>query len=374
MRVAIAAETFLPHVSGVTGSVVRVLRHLRDTGHEALVLAPGDPPATCEGARVVALPSVPLPGYPEVRLPVATAGAVAAQLADFRPDVLHLASPFALGGPAVRAAARVGVPVVAVYQTDVAGFATRYGAGSVANMAWHRIRSIHERANLTLAPSSAAAADLRRHGIPRVRLWPRGVDTVAFSPAHGDDLLRRRLAPDGEVLVGFLGRLAPEKQVEDLRSLMTLPGVRVVVIGDGPERDRLRRILRGASFLGLLTGAALSRAVATLDIAVQPGPHETFCQAVQEAMASGVAVVAVGAGGAAELVDHSRTGWLYPPGDLSCLTDRVRDLAGDAAKRRAMGRAARAAVVGRTWPAVCEQLLGHYASVQSSLDASAAGR
>jgi phosphatidylinositol alpha 1,6-mannosyltransferase len=374
MRVAIAAETFLPHVSGVTGSVVRVLRHLRGTGHEALVLAPGDPPPTCEGARVVALPSVPLPGYPEVRLPVATAGAVAAQLAEFRPDVLHLASPFALGGPAVRAAARLGVPVVAVYQTDVAGFATRYGAGSVANVAWHRVRSIHERANLTLAPSSAAAADLRRHGIPRVRLWPRGVDTVAFSPAHRDDLLRRRLAPDGQVLVGFLGRLAAEKQVEDLRSLMTLPGVRVVVIGDGPERDRLRRVLGGASFLGLLTGAALSRAVATLDVAVQPGPHETFCQAVQEAMASGVPVVAVGAGGAAELVDPSRTGWLYPPGDLTCLRDQVRDLAGDAAKRRAMGRAARAAVEGRTWPAVCEQLLGHYASVQSSLDATAAGR
>ena len=254
MRVAIAAETFLPHVSGVTGSVVRVLRHLRDTGHEALVLAPGDPPATCEGARVVALPSVPLPGYPEVRLPIATAGAVAAQLAEFRPDVLHLASPFALGGPAVRAAARVGVPVVAVYQTDVAGFATRYGAGSVANVAWHRVRSIHERANLTLAPSSAAAADLRRHGIPRVRLWPRGVDTVAFSPAHRDDLLRRRLAPDGQVLVGFLGRLAAEKQVEDLRSLMTLPGVRVVVIGDGPERDRLRRVLRRSIVSGAPDG------------------------------------------------------------------------------------------------------------------------
>ncbi len=373
MRVAIAAETFLPHVSGVTGSVVRVLRHLREGGHEALVLAPGRPPADCEGARVVALPSLPLPGYSQVRFPVASASAITTPLARFQPDVLHLASPFALGGPAVRAATRLEVPVIAVYQTDVAGFAARYGAGSVADMAWHRLRSIHEKADLTLAPSASAAADLRRHGIPRVRLWPRGVDTLAFSPAHRDEDLRRRLAPDGEVLVGFIGRLAPEKLVHHLGSLTGLAGVRVVVIGDGPERARLRRELPAASFLGLLSDAALSRAVASLDIVAQPGPHETFCQAVQEAMASGVPVVAVGAGGAAELVDHGRTGWLYPPLVLSELRDRVRDLAGDESKRRAMGRAGRAAVEGRTWTTVCDQLLDHYTSVQRTVDLAVAG-
>jgi len=366
MRVAIAAETFLPHVSGVTGSVVRVLRHLREHGHEAMVLAPGDPPPTCEGAPVVALPSLPLPGYPQVRVPVVTAGAMAAHLARFRPDVLHLASPFTIGGPAVRAADRLDVPVVAVYQTDVAGFASRYGAASVTGMAWHRIRSIHERADLTLAPSRWAASDLARHGIPRVELWPRGVDTHAFSPVHRDMALHRRLSPDGRVVVGFLGRLAAEKQVEDLRVLSGHPGIALVVIGDGPERERLRRALPDAVFTGLLTGASLSRAVATLDVAVHTGPHETFCQSVQEALASGVPVVAVAAGAAAELVDPSRTGWLYPADDLTVLREQVLDLVGDEAKRKAMGRAARAAVEGRTWDAVCDRLLGHYATVRGS--------
>jgi phosphatidylinositol alpha 1,6-mannosyltransferase len=161
--------------------------------------------------------------------------------------------------------------------------------------------------------------------------------------------------------------------VHHLGSLTGLAGVRVVVIGDGPERARLRRELPAASFLGLLSDAALSRAVASLDIVAQPGPHETFCQAVQEAMASGVPVVAVGAGGAAELVDHGRTGWLYPPLVLSELRDRVRDLAGDESKRRAMGRAGRAAVEGRTWTAVCDQLLDHYTSVQRTVDLAVAG-
>lgn len=374
MRVAIVTESFLPQLNGVTNSVLQVLAHLERAGHEALVLAPGEPPASVHGARVVPLRSVPLPGYSPVRLGVPTARAVARELQAFRPDVVHLASPFTTGGPAVRAAARCGVPVVAVYQTDVAGFAARYGWGPAAEAAWLRVRSIHEHADRTLAPSRIAAADLAAHGVERVRLWPRGVDTGAFRPGHRDPLLHRRLAPGGEVLVGFVGRLAPEKQVEDLLALHDAPGLRLVVVGEGPEGASLRRRLPRATFTGQLTGDALSRTVATLDVAVQTGPFETFCQSAQEAMASAVPVVAVGAGGVAELVDNSRTGWLYPPGDLAALRARVLDLAGDETKRRAMGGAAQRAVRSRTWPVVCEQLLGHYADAMARNLAQTAAR
>lgn len=354
------SESFLPHVNGVTGSVLQVLGHLRRTGHEAKVIAPGDPPPTCEGFEVVALPSVGFPGYPQVRVPVIAPGKLVRELARFGPDVIHLASPFVLGGPVVRAAASLNIPVVAVYQTDVAGFALRYGLTAASNVAWRRIRSIHERAHITLAPSPTAARDLQQHGIPRVQVWPRGVDTAAFSPAHRDVALHAQLAPAGEVLVGFVGRLAAEKQVEDLAVLGDLPGIRLVVIGDGPERERLAVRLPGAHFTGVLTGADLSRAVASLDVVVHPGPYETFCQAAQEAMASGVPVVAVGSGGLLDLVDSSRTGWLYPPTDLMAMRAHVADLAGDQAKRRAMGAAAHDAVRARTWPVVCDRLLRHY--------------
>lgn len=360
MRVAIVAESFLPQVNGVTNSILQVLRHLRRSGHHALVLAPGNPPASVHGARVVPLRSMPLPGYPQARVGLPTARMLTKELLEFRPDVVHLASPFTTGGPAVRAAARCDVPVVAVYQTDVAGFAERYGWGPAAEAAWLRVRQVHDGADLTLAPSSVAAAGLADHGVARVRIWPRGVDTTAFDRRHRDPRLHRRLAPGGEVLVGYHGRLAAEKQVEDLRAVHDVPGLRLVVVGDGPERENLRALLPRATFTGQLRGRSLSRAVATLDVAVQCGPFETFCQSAQEAMASGVPVVAVGAGGVAELVDPSRTGWLYPPGDLAALRARVLDLAGDSTKRRAMGRAAEAAVRARTWPVVCEQLLQHY--------------
>jgi phosphatidylinositol alpha 1,6-mannosyltransferase len=367
MKVAVVTESFLPHINGVTGSVLQVLGHLNRNGHEAMVIAPGNPPPTCEGFEVVALPSFGFPGYPQVRIPMVVTSRLVKELARFGPDVVHLASPFALGGPVMRAAASLDIPVVAIYQTDVAGFALRYGLTAASHAAWRHIRSIHERAQITLAPSPTAARDLERNGIPRVQVWPRGVDTAAFSPSHRSAEVRARLAPSGEVLVGFVGRLAAEKQVEDLAVLNDLPGIRLVIIGDGPERERLTRCLPGAHFTGVLSGKDLSEALASLDIVVHPGPYETFCQVAQEAMASGLPVVAVGAGGLLDLVDSSRTGWLYPPGDLQALRSHVADLVGDLWKRRAMGTAAHHKVRARTWPVVCDRLMRHYDQASRSL-------
>jgi phosphatidylinositol alpha 1,6-mannosyltransferase len=367
MKVAVVSESFLPQINGVTGSVLQVLKHLNRSGHEAKVIAPGDSPGMCEGFEVVALPSVGFPGYPQVRVPVVVAHRLVREFERFTPDVIHLASPFVLGGPVMRAAATLNIPVVAIYQTDVAGFALRYGLTAVSHAAWRRIRSIHERATVTLAPSPTAAHDLERHGIPRVEIWPRGVDTSAFSPDHRSADLRARLAPSGEVLVGFVGRLAAEKQVEDLAVLNDLEGIRLVIIGDGPERERLARHLPAAHFTGELSGIDLSRALSSLDIVVHTGPYETFCQVAQEAMASGLPVVAVAAGGLLDLVDSSRTGWLYPPGDLPVLRAHVADLVGDEWKRRAMGAAAHKKVRARTWPVVCDRLLRHYEQAASSV-------
>ncbi|MEO3937018.1 glycosyltransferase family 1 protein [Dermatophilaceae bacterium Soc4.6] len=360
MKVAIVTESFLPHVNGVTRSVIQVLRHLVTAGHEAHVLTPGDPPLSCEGVPVTGLPSLALPGYPQVRVSLATATRVGRELTRLRPDVVHLASPFVLGGPVVRAAAALDVPVVAVYQTDIPGYAAQYNVAAVTGAAWRRVVSIHERAEVTLAPTATVARSLEAHGVPRVQVWPRGVDTEAFHPGR-----RRRDAPAPPVRVGFVGRLALEKHVEHLAAVADLPGVELVVVGDGPERESLEQALPTARFTGLLTGAQLSRETADFDIAVQTGPHETFCQAAQEAMASGVPVVAVGAGGLLDLVDNSRTGWLYEPGDLGGLRAHVADLAGDRRKREAMGAAAHESVRHRTWESVCADLVEHYEAVRS---------
>ena len=166
------------------------------------------------------------------------------------------------------------------------------------------------------------------------------------------------------MLVGFIGRLAPEKCAEDLAILNKVPGLRLVIIGDGPRRASLERLLPGAAFLGFLSGGRLPAAMASLDVAVHTGPHETFCQSLQESLACGVPSVAVDAGGPRDLIQPSYTGWLYPPGQLNVLRAHVMDLAGDLSKARAMGAAARQSVLGRTWERINDELLGHYEAVQ----------
>ena len=362
MRIAIVTESFLPQVNGVTNSVLRVCEQLEARGHTALVIAPGPGPSSYAGARVVRTPSVPLPGYRDFRLGRPWPS-LRSTLADFSPDVVHLASPAALGAQAAFTARRMGLPVVAVYQTDLAGFAARYGLGGTDRAVWNWLRRVHGAASRTLAPSLHAVAELRRNGVLRVDRWARGVDLRRFSPTHRDDALRARLAPDGEVLVGYVGRLAQEKEVGLLTSLHGLPGVRLVVAGDGPRRAALQAQLPGVPFLGFQSGAALAATFASLDTFVHTGSHETFCQAAQEALASGVPVVAPAAGGLLDLVDHGINGLHFDPGSGASLRTAVARLAADVKARSAMSLAARASVTGRTWEVIGDQLMSHYEDV-----------
>ncbi|MDT5026358.1 MAG: phosphatidylinositol alpha 1,6-mannosyltransferase [Micromonosporaceae bacterium] len=370
MRVAIVTESFPPDVNGVANSVARIIPHLVQRGHEPFVIAPrpasGTPKiADIVPAEVVRVPAVSMPGYPGVRLAL-PGRRIAALLAGFRPDVVHLASPFVLGAWAVAPAGRLDVPTVAVYQTDIPRYTRAYGVGFSEAAAWRWIRRTHGRVARTLAPSTSTAEDLTAHGIPRVWLWRRGVDLGQLDPGLRSEEVRRVLAPAGETIVGYVGRLAAEKQVDLLAKTALLPGVRVVIIGDGPVAPALRRALPTAVFLGARYGAQLARLYASFDVFVHTGPYETFCQAVQEAMASGVPVVAPASGGPRDLVESGRTGVLVPPGSATAIAAAVAGLAMDPVVRAEYGRAGRATVDGRSWPVVVDELIGHYTAVLTS--------
>lgn len=321
MRIAIVAESFLPNVNGVSNSVLRVLEHFRRTGHEAIVIAPDTPrgqaPAATEhaGVPVHRVPAIMFPKVSTLPLGVPQPRMVRI-FREFAPDVVHLASPFVLGYGGLRAAQHLDIPVVAVYQTDVAGFADSYGAGFAARAAWRWTKHLHGRADRTLAPSSSAMEDLAMHGIPRVFRWSRGVDIERFAPSARDEELRRAWSPEGKPIIGFVGRLAPEKHVERLAVLAARDDLQLVIVGGGVEREALEKLMPTAVFTGELTGSALSRAYASLDVFIHPGEHETFCQAVQEALASGVPSIAPDAGGPRDLVIPGRNGMLLPVADF----------------------------------------------------------
>lgn len=366
MRVAIVAESFLPNVNGVTNSVLRVIEHLRRTGHEVLVIAPdtprAEPPADRihDGVRVHRVPSRMFPKVTSLPLGIPRPRMLGV-LRGFGPDVVHLASPALLGYGGLHAARHLGVPTVAVFQTDVAGFAESYGIGVASRAAWAWTRHLHRRADRTLAPSTSAMENLAAHRIPRVHRWGRGVDITGFVPSARDEHLRRMWSPDGRPIVGFVGRLAPEKHVERLSVLAARDDLQLVIVGDGVDAAKLGTLLPTAVFAGELRGAALASAYASMDVFVHPGEHETFCQTVQEALASGVPVIAPNAGGPRDLVAAYRTGLLLDvDGFEAALPDAVGHLI---AERPRYAVAARRSVLARTWPVVCDELIGHYEAV-----------
>lgn len=366
VRVAIVAESFLPNVNGVTNSVLRVIEHLRRTGHEVIVIAPdtprGQPPAdrVYDGVRIHRVPSKMFPKVTSLPLGVPMPR-ILNVLRGFDPDVVHLASPALLGWGGVHAARHLGVPAVAVFQTDVAGFAESYGVGMLSRVSWAWTRRLHSKADRTLAPSTAAMEDLEAHRIPRVHKWGRGVDITGFVPSARDDALRRRFSPAGKPIVGFVGRLAPEKHVERLAVLAARDDLQLVVVGDGVDAAKLKALMPTAAFTGALYGPELAAAYASMDVFVHPGEHETFCQAVQEAMASGLPVVAPDAGGPRDLVTPMHTGLLLGVDEFERrLPGAVDHLI---AERVRYSAAARRSVLTRTWPAVCDELFGHYEAV-----------
>jgi phosphatidylinositol alpha 1,6-mannosyltransferase len=367
VRVAIVAESFLPNVNGVSNSVLRILEHLGRTGHEALVIAPDNPrgeqPADCEhdGVPVHRMPSRMFPKITSLPLGVPRPRMLRI-MREFAPDVVHLASPALLGYGGLQAARFLDVPTVAVYQTDVPGFANSYGIGITTRAAWAWFRHLHRHADRTLAPSTATVANLVAHRIPRVYRWARGVDITGFAPSARDERLRRQWSPGGKPIVGFVGRLAPEKHVERLAVLARNDDVHVVIVGDGVDRAKLEKLMPTAIFTGALYGRELATAYASMDVFVHPGEHETFCQAVQEALASGLPVVAPDAGGPRDLVEPGCTGFLLGVDEFeSELVDAVTHLLW---ARPRYSQAARRSVLARTWPVICDELIGHYEAVQ----------
>ncbi len=373
---AIATESFLPSLNGVTTSVCRVAESLQAQGHTAMNIAPGPAPATIAGPVVKTLPGVPVRGF---RAGLPTAG-VRRALRDFRPDVVHVASPFLVGARGLHNAEAFGIPTVAIYQTDMPNYVRQHGPGAIgrgaSSITWEWIRRMHSKADLTLAPSRPTLEALRAHRIPRTDLWGRGVDTRLFRPEWRQDpqtlALKQALAPHGEVILGYVGRLAPEKELHRLTEVAQIPGTRLVLVGEGPSRNelgaRLAEAVAGApgrpnlppAFLGPHTGEDLARAYATFDVFVHTGTKETFGQTLQEGAAAGLPVIAPAVGGPLDLVDHGRTGYLFDPDRPGDLARWVQELVDAPSQRETMGQAGPQMVAGRSWDSLTTQLLGHY--------------
>jgi phosphatidylinositol alpha 1,6-mannosyltransferase len=282
----------------------------------------------------------------------------------FTPDVVHLASPFVLGSYANKIAKRLNIPTVSIYQTDLGGFAKQYGFGIAQSSLQKILYKIHSQTDRTLAPSTASCLDLHLAGVPEVYLWRRGVNTELFNPSKRSTALRDtwKNGDPSKIIVGFVGRLAQEKRVSDLKALQSNPNIQLVIVGDGPHRRKLEQQLPGALFLGFKNGEELAQIYASFDLFIHPGPNETFCQAVQEALACGIPAIVPRTGGPADLVAHGRTGYVIDIFNAEQL-NRTVNLHHERTDRKQMRIAARDSVSMRTWNRINNELKAHYLDV-----------
>ena len=367
MRVAFITETFLPATDGVVRRLRHTLEELSRAGDEAFIVAPKYPeggPSRYAGAQIYRVPGLPFPPYPQIRLSPAHPG-VGRALRRFRPDVIHAVNPFVLGPGGIYYARRLGVPLVASYHTHVVTYARYYKLGFLVRPARWYTREIHNRAAINLCTSGATMDYLLAEGIKHLRLWPQGVDAQRFRPDKASAEWRERLSgghPEQKVLL-FVGRLAPEKEIERLATVTSeFPGTRLAIIGDGPARRDLERAFAGTPtvFTGLLQGEDLAAAYASADVFLFPSTTETLGMAMLEALASGLPVIASRSGASHEVVTHEEDGLLYEKDSVPSLVAAVRRVLSDDAFRGILSRGARGAAERRDWASSTRALRRYY--------------
>jgi phosphatidylinositol alpha 1,6-mannosyltransferase len=352
MRIALVTETFYPAVDGTTTTVRAIADRLVDTGHEVLVVAPAPGLASYRGCTVARIGSIDRPG-----------AQVREALDRFGPDLVHVTSPAAVGRKALKHAHRVGTPTLVVEQSPLL---------DVVADRW-RTR-VADRADAVLVTSHWMVGRLADLDVS-AGLWAPGVDTAAFTPALRDgwvhdrwSLARSRTGP--LVVVGYVGSLRNRHDVRRLAALARVPGIRPVVIGDGPQRAWLEKRLPGAKFTGELGTGDLAAALPALDVVAHPGERETCCHVLREAGASGVPVVAPRAGGAPDVIHHLETGFLYDPADDHGLARAVAAVAADR-HRALLGRRARE-LATRDWRSAVDELVEqHYRPLVPAAKATA---
>jgi glycosyltransferase involved in cell wall biosynthesis len=371
MRVTLVTETYFPQVNGVSRTLGELVQFLRENGDQVQLIYP-DYGAVVDREQVHTVRSIVLPFYRELHLPLPPFGRVYRAIELFQPDVIHIATEATLGWSVLRRALRRRLAVVSSFHTNFDQYSHHYGVGWGRAIIWRYLRWFHNNTRETYVPSETTITELEARGFERLVLWRRGVDSTLFRPNRPGRLdVRRALgwAPE-DVVITYVSRIAPEKNVDYLAEALAIvaserPEVRVLLVGDGPSRPALERRLGSiAHFAGYLQGDALSDHYAASDIFAFSSLTETFGNVVLEAMASGLPVVALRAGGVGETVHSGTTGILVdptePPASFAAALLRLIE---NPEQRTAMARAAREYAVSQSWDAIMAGLRERYQQV-----------
>lgn len=358
MRIAYVTETFPPELNGVSLTVERTVRYLRARGHIVELIRPRQPgEAHLDASDELRTAGCVIPMYPDLRFGLSRVAPLVRRFQPNRPQLVHLATPGPLAWAALAAARTLSIPTTSDFRTNFHQYSRYYGLGALATPVLGLLRRFHNLTDRTFVPTRASARELGAAGFHNLTTVGRGVDTERFSPRQRSAALRRRWrATDAPVLL-MVGRVAAEKNVElGLRAFEiarhSRPGLRMVVVGDGPARSRLAAAHPDVHFVGARRGAELAAHYASADVFLFPSLSDTFGNVVLEALASGLPVVSFAVAAAAEHVADGSAGRLVAAGDEAAFIAAVGAMADAGIPAEPMRAAAVAAAHRATWPEV----------------------
>jgi glycosyltransferase involved in cell wall biosynthesis len=368
MRIALFTETFLPKVDGIVTRLRHTIEHLQRSGDEVLVICPDSGITEYKGAKIYGVSGFPLPLYPELKMALPRP-AIGQILEQFQPDIIHVVNPAVLGLAGIFYSKVLDIPLVASYHTHLPQYLQHYGLGMLEGLLWELLKAGHNQAALNLCTSTAMMEELTTHGIERVNLWQRGVDTETFHPSLVSEEMRSRLSqnhPDSPLLL-YVGRLSAEKEIERIKPILeAIPAARLALVGDGPHRQALEKHFANTNthFVGYLVGKELASAFASADAFIFPSRTETLGLVLLEAMAAGCPVVAARSGGIPDIVTDGVNGYLFAPdaGDEGAIAATLR-LLEMKQERESIRQNARREAERWGWAAATRQLQDYYQKV-----------
>ncbi|MCD8485207.1 MAG: glycosyltransferase family 1 protein [Desertifilum sp.] len=367
MRIALFTETFLPKVDGIVTRLRHTVDHLQRSGDQVMVFCPDGGLTEYKGAQICGVSGFPLPLYPELKMALPRPS-IGYALEAFQPDIIHVANPAVLGVAGLYYGKKLNIPLVASYHTHLPKYLQHYGLAMLEGVLWELLKSMHNQAELNLCTSTAMVQELASHGIERVDLWQRGVDTEMFQPTLASSQMRDRLSqchPDAPLLL-YVGRLGAEKEIDRIKPILeAIPNARLALVGDGPHRQALEAHFAGTPthFVGYLQGLELASAFASADAFIFPSRTETLGLVLLEAMAAGCPVVAAARGGIVDIVTDGVNGCLFDPDEEQGAIAATQRLLNDAKMRELLRENARAEAERWSWSAATRQLRQYYQSV-----------
>ena len=298
-RILIVSDAWFPQVNGVVRTLSVVTEKLRAMGDTVEVIGPDR------------FRSIPTPGYAEIRLAIAPKRKLARLVADFRPEVIHIATEGPLGWAMRSLCRRNHWPFTTAFHTLFPEY-LEARTGIPADWSWRVMRRFHEAGDGTFAATTSLRQELTRRGFTKLRPWTRGVDLDKFRPGEGDSW-----AGLPRPIFLYAGRVAIEKNIEAFLAL-DLPGSKVV-IGGGPALEGLKQKFPQVTFTGYRENGALARSYAGADVFVFPSRTDTFGLVLLEALASGTPVAAFPVTGPIDVVTDARVGALNEDLRTACL-------------------------------------------------------